>query len=82
MNKSRVFMKNGRIVELYKDYGESEEHFIERGNFVVSQNIETSDDHKKAVKLSRLYRNVQFGARYSITLMNCLNEMETNMYEK
>jgi hypothetical protein len=79
----RYFKKNGFIVKLTRDQGEPDEHFVERGEFVVSQKPGRSDEYQNAVRLSRIYRNNKHDkAVYSPNIMGQLEMMSTKMFEE
>ncbi len=78
----RHFKKNGLVILLEKDIGEPEEHFIERGLFVVSQKPKNIDEYNKVVRFSRIFRNVKYNnCEYCKKIMIELEEMMGMMYE-
>lgn len=79
----RFFKKNGFTIKLVKDENEPMEHFIERGEFVVSQKPLNDDDYEYAIKLSRIYRNNKYNkAVYSKKLMKDIDDMVKKMFEE
>lgn len=55
-----VFRKNDKIYIVEKDEFETFEHFIERGNFIASQQVTNEKDYEKAVLFSRIYVNRKY----------------------
>ena len=83
MNTERIFKKNGSIIKLYRDQGEPEEHFVDRGEFVISQKPTNVEDYETAVRLSRIYRNNKYDkAVYSTSIMKQIELMANNMFEE
>ena len=83
MITERIFKKNGFTIKLSRDPGEPDEHFVDRGEFVVSQKPTSEDDYEDAVRLSRLYRNNKYdNAAYSSSIMKQLEVMIKNTFEE
>lgn len=83
MNKEKYFKKNGYVIHLTQDNGESDEQFSDRGEFVVSQKIQTNEEYENAVKLSRIYRNNKYNkSEYSSSIMKEMELMRNKMYEE
>jgi len=76
------FKKNGYSLFLYKKNLESDEIFIKKGWFIVSQpDILTNYD--EIIRLSKIWTNVKFkNCKYHRSLMNKLNEMDKHVTYK
>ena len=79
----RFFKKNGYAVKLTRDMNEPLEHFIERGEFVVSQRPANKDEYDYAVGVSRIYRNNKYNnASYDDKLITDMGIMINKMFEE
>ena len=80
MSQKDLFRKNNFICIVEKDENEPQEHFIERGNFVVSQKPKNDDEYNKAVTYSYVYiNNKHLRCGYENSVMNELHLMKTNL---
>ncbi|QKF94010.1 XRN2-binding (XTBD) domain-containing protein [Fadolivirus algeromassiliense] len=71
-----VFKKGNMICYVVQDEGESYEHFLDRGNFIVSQRPNNDQEYQKAVTYSRFYINCKvLRCSYPEAIMNTLKEM-------
>ena len=71
-----VFRKNNKLYIVHKNDLENYEHFIERGNFISSQNPETQQEYDNVVLYSYIYINNKYlGCEYHQVIMNKLNDM-------
>ena len=70
------FKKNGYSLFLYKNNLESDEIFLKKGWFIISQpDILTNFD--EILRLSKIWVNIKFkNCKYHNSIMNKLNEME------
>jgi hypothetical protein len=72
------FCKNGKSIILYKDMGESDEIFFNRGTFIVSQ--PKLYNFNELVKLSKVWSNYKYkGCSYSYSLNKQITDMEKFM---
>lgn len=77
-----IFIKDGYICWLDKEQYEPMEHFMERGNFVVSLKPENINSYNDAANYSRVIINVKYnGAKYNDDVMNKLISMSSNQYK-
>jgi hypothetical protein len=73
-----VFRKGNKIYIVHKDVLETYEHFIDRGNFIASQNIDPmeEEEYEKVVLYSKIYVNNKYlGCEYHNQIMKELNRM-------
>jgi len=83
MATERYFKKNGFVIKLIRDQGEADEHFVDRGEFVVSQQPKTIEEYELAERISRIYRNYKYDkAIYSKILMEQMELMASKMLEE
>ena len=76
-----MFIKDGKICFIETDKHEPKQYYLERGNFVVSQKINSIEDYEKIVTYSRIMINVKYmGATYDKTIMKELNNLLNNCY--
>lgn len=74
-----VFRKNNKIYIVHKSDLENYEHFIERGNFIASQNPTTEEEYDNVVLYSHMYINNKYlGCEYQQVIMDKLNVMIKN----
>lgn len=72
------FCKNGKSIILYKDMGESDEIFFNRGAFIISQ--PKLYNFNELVKLSKVWSNSKYkGCSYSYSLNKQITDMEKFM---
>ena len=77
----RYFKKNGWIVKLDRDHLETEESFILRGYFIVSQKP-TENQLKDLINASRVLINIKYNeCKYSQELHDKIDKLEQNLYE-
>ena len=78
-----VFKKHGFICNVEKDKNELDDHFVDRGLFIVSQKPETVKEYNVSILYSRCYINVKYNkCEYTSQMMEVLSEMEKNMYQE
>ena len=71
-----IFRKNNKIYIVHKDELEPYEHFIERGNFIASQEPQDEEQYNYIVSYSRIYINNKYlGCEYQDQIMKELNKM-------
>jgi hypothetical protein len=71
-----AFELDGFLCCLTKDLGESTEHYVQRGYFVVSQKPQTEEEYDDAVLFSRIYIHVKHkGCEYDESIMKKLDSM-------
>lgn len=71
-----VFKKGSIMCFVSKDDDEPYEHFIDRGNFIISQNPTNDKEYNKAVMYSRFYINTKvLRCTYTKEIMEELEEM-------
>jgi len=71
----QIFSKNGSFIILEKDIYEPHEHFIDRGNFIVSQQPKNNSEFTQALVYSRIFVNVKYNrAKYSDEVMEILEK--------
>ena len=65
-----IFRKDNCIIILEKDKDEIIEHFIERGNYIVSRNPKSEKEYNRLVLYSRIYINIKYlGCEYGPEIM-------------
>jgi hypothetical protein len=75
-----AFFKNGNMVTIEKQIGESRELYIIRGYFVASIYPQIIDNYEEAVKYSKLYTNIKFNKSvYNKTVMDKIINLESHM---
>jgi len=75
------FNKYGWICKVNKDPFEPYEHYIDRGEFIVSQKPKNLEEYINILNLSRLYINIKYNmCKYSDDIMVKINTMIENMY--
>lgn len=71
-----LFRKNKTICQVAKDEGESYEHFLNRVNFILSQNPTNEEEYNKTVLYSHIYINVKIlKCKYNEIIMKQLANM-------
>lgn len=77
------FIKNGYVAILTRHTTEPKEYFLERGNFIVSQQPKTKEEYEEAINYSRIMVNVKYhGSEYNKEVMTKLKEMMDRSYVK
>ena len=75
-----LFEKEGYVCYVEKDENEHNEHFYERGNFIVCQKPKTKDEMDKVVTYSRVFMNNKYlQCMYNEKIMYILSNMMHNM---
>jgi hypothetical protein len=75
------YTKNGKVIKLHRDIGETREQYEDRSNFVISQDISSPVKLDDMVLLSRVYRNVKYdNASYSTDLINKMKSLIENIF--
>lgn len=75
-----LFRKNNIICIVEKNNYESEDNFIKRGNFVVSQSPKNDQEYKQNVIYSNIYINhIHLNCQYDTKIMNNLEKMINNL---
>lgn len=70
------FTKNGLSIILYKNISESDEIFLKRGWFIISQ-PDIKRNYDEIVRLSKVWENVKFrNCIYNRSLMDKIKEMD------
>lgn len=70
------FTKNGLSIILYKNISESDEIFLKRGWFVISQ-PDIKKNYEEIIRLSKVWENVKFKkCVYNKSLMDKIEEMD------
>lgn len=73
------YRKNDVIYLIEKNEDESNDVFIDRCNFIVSQNPKNDKEYDKIILYSLLYTNVKYlGCKYENVIMEELNKMLDN----
>ena len=81
MNDIQLFIKDGYYCLVKKDDDESYEHFIERGNFIVSQKENNIIEINKIIIYSKIWINYKYmGCCYTPEIMNKLNNYQQNLF--
>ena len=76
-----VFRKGAVICFVTRDPDEPYEHFLDRGNFVVSQLPGNDKEYNRAVLYSHIYiNNKVMKCVYSVVIMKELGEMTKLIY--
>lgn len=74
------YRKNNLICLIDQGVHETNEHFIERCNFITSQPIKNDNDYQKAVLYSRIYINHKYlKCGYENDVMSELDKMKVNL---
>lgn len=74
-----VFRKGITICYVLQDDDESYEHFIDRGNFIVSQAPNNDKEYNEALMYSRFHINNKIlKCRYNPNIMQKLDKMRKN----
>ena len=72
---ARIFAKTGNVCVVFPEEGEPEDHFLERGWFIISQEPKTSKEKEEALKFSRLWINYKhLNCTYPLPLLRELLE--------
>lgn len=72
------FYKNGKSIILYKDIGESDEVFYNRGLFIINQT--KLNNLQDLEKMSKVWANIKYkGCKYSNSITNQIRYMEKNL---
>lgn len=72
------FSKNGRSIIIYKDIGESDQMFFERGNFIISQ--DEINNLNFLEKMSKIYCNIKYKrCVYSNNINKIIKSMEAKI---
>lgn len=72
-----LFRKGKTIVLVHKDYLESDEHFIERGNFIAKQNPKSIQEYNESSIYSKIHINCKYlGCEYDPNIMKKLKEKQ------
>lgn len=72
------FKKNGKSIVLTKNYYDSDEIFLQRGWFLISQ-PDIIKNYDENLRLSKIWVNKKFkNCTYNKNLMEKLTEMEKN----
>lgn len=70
------FTKNGLSIILYKNISESDEIFLKRGWFVISQ-PDIKKNYEEIIRLSKVWENIKFKkCVYNKNLMDKIEEMD------
>lgn len=73
------FTKNGNSLILYKNKYESDEMFLKKGWFIISQ-TDVQKNFQEIERISKLYINVKFkGCVYNRNIMDKIEEMSKNI---
>lgn len=76
-----LFHKNKNICIINKFENEPNEHFLDRCNFITSQQIKNDTDYNKIITFSRIYVNNKYlGCMYDAQTMYQLKAMVNNAY--
>lgn len=71
-----IFRKNSNIYIVIKDSTETYEQYIERGNFIASQEPKTESEYENIVLYSHIFINSKYlFCAYSKDIMNKLEKM-------
>ena len=77
---SMIFEKKCYMINLEQEENEPQEWYIDRGYFVVSQMITTTEEYNEAVKYSRIFVNYKYNkCGYNTEIENKLKKMIANM---
>ena len=77
------FKKNNKSIILYKDKYESNDMFLDRGWFIISQRYNNNYQYDEIMKMSKLYVNIKYlNCKYDKDIMNKINFLEKNMLTK
>ena len=72
------FSKNGRSIIIYKDIGESDQMFFERGNFIINQ--DDINNLNFLEKMSKIYCNIKYKrCVYSNNINKIIKSMEAKI---
>tara|TARA_B100001248_G_scaffold66372_1_gene46619 strand:+ start:253 stop:483 length:231 start_codon:yes stop_codon:yes gene_type:complete len=72
------FSKKGRSIIIYKDIGESDQMFFERGNFIISQ--DEINNLNFLEKMSKIYCNIKYKrCVYSNNINKIIKSMEAKI---
>ena len=70
---------NGLCILIEKNNDETKEDFLDRVNFILSQNVETKKELDKMINLSLIYSNMKSKrVTYSAQLAEKINELTKN----
>ena len=70
------FRKNGLSIILYKNNSESDEIFLKKGWFIISQ-PDVSRNLDEIIRLAKVWENIKFkNCVYSRSLMEKINNMD------
>lgn len=78
--ENRIFIKQGFYIKIDRDLGETYDNYIKRGYFVSSQKPQSEEEYNEAIKMSRIWINIQNNMSYSENIHNKIYKMETNYY--
>ena len=75
-----IFEKKCYMINLEQDEDEPKEWFIDRGYFVVSQMITTTEEYNESIKYSRIYVNNKYNkCGYNTKIEHNLKKMIAKM---
>ena len=75
MDNNKIFVKDGYYIILKKEDDEILEHFIERGQFLVSQKEKDLNEIKKINTYSKIWINIKYlNCSYDNAIVNQLNK--------
>lgn len=75
------FKKDDCICLVERNEGESMEHFIDRGNFIVAQKPQNDKEYELVLKYSYIYTNVKYlHCEYTDDIMTDLKKMEDKIF--
>ena len=76
-----LFHKNKTLCIIPPQPNEPKEHFVDRCNFITSQQINNDTDYKKVITYSYIYSNNKYlGCMYNEQTMAQLKMMTNNAY--
>lgn len=71
--------KNGMIFKIERINNETDKQLINRGWFIVNQNIKDENEYNKIIKYSKIwYYYHYYGCEYNMDIMENLNSMIKN----
>ncbi|MBA42951.1 MAG: hypothetical protein CMF62_02940 [Magnetococcales bacterium] len=78
-----MFIKKGFYVKVDKDLDEDDIYYHQRVWFILSQKPKTKKELEETIKFSRIWINhKKFNCCYSSNLMDKLEELEVNIWNK
>ncbi len=82
-----MFYKNGKLIFIKKniidDHEESQESYILRCMFIISQNIKNEIKYNEIIKLSIIYANIKLlNCSYDKKIIDKIKLLEQNMYSE